>query len=73
MAKRVLHLEKQLGEKYSFDRIIGKSKLLKTAIDAGKKVAASDATDLLTGETGTGIEVFAQAIHNSSTRSKQHV
>lgn len=37
LAKRVLHLEKQLGEKHSFDRIIGKSKLLKTAIDAGKK------------------------------------
>lgn len=72
LAKRVLHLEKQLGEKHSFDRIIGKSALLKIAIDAGKKVAASDATVLLTGETGTGKEVFAQAVHNSSTRSKHN-
>lgn len=72
LAKRVLHLEMQLGEKHSFDRIIGKSKLLKAAIESGKKVAVSDATVLLTGETGTGKEVFAQAVHNSSTRSKHN-
>jgi DNA-binding NtrC family response regulator len=72
LAKRVLHLEKQLGNKHSFETIIGKSKTIKAAIDAAKKVAVTDATVLLTGETGTGKEVFAQAIHNNSSRSKQN-
>ncbi len=70
--KRVLQLEKQLGNKYSFETIIGKSKQIRSAIESGKKVAVTDATVLLTGETGTGKEVFAQAIHNASNRSKQN-
>lgn len=70
--RRVLQLEKQLGNKYSFHTIIGKSKLIKSAIESGKKVAVTDATVLLTGETGTGKEVFSQAIHNASPRSKQN-
>jgi len=70
--KRVLQLEKQLGGKYSFDTIIGKSKQIRSAIDSGKRVATTDATVLLTGETGTGKEVFSQAIHNASNRSKQN-
>jgi two-component system NtrC family response regulator len=72
LAKRVLQLEKQLGNKYSFDSIIGKSKTIKHAIDDAKKVCITDATVLLTGETGTGKEVFAQAIHNESSRSRQN-
>jgi two-component system, NtrC family, response regulator len=72
LAKRVLQLEKQLGDKHSFDNIIGKSKITKAAIDIAKKVAVSDATVLLTGETGTGKEVFAQAIHNAGNRRKQN-
>lgn len=70
--KRVLQLEKQLGDKISFDNVIGKSKLIKSAIDAAQKVATTDATVLLTGETGTGKEVFAQAIHNASQRNHQN-
>jgi len=65
-------LEKQLSKKYSFDTIFGKSKPIRFAIDSGKKVAVTDATVLLTGETGTGKEVFSQAIHNASNRSKQN-
>ncbi|MFD1772280.1 sigma-54-dependent transcriptional regulator [Sphingobacterium suaedae] len=72
LAKRLMQLEKQLGNKYSFDNIIGKSKTLGASIDAAKKVADSETTVLLTGETGTGKEVFAQAIHNASNRSKQN-
>ena len=72
LTKRVAQLEQQLGKKYSFSNILGKSKLIKAAIDAAEKVAATDAAVLLTGETGTGKEVFAQAIHNGSNRSKQH-
>jgi DNA-binding NtrC family response regulator len=72
LAKRVNQLEKQLGEKQSFDNIIGKSKSIQKAIDLAKKVAITDTTVLLTGETGTGKEVFAQAIHQASPRSKQN-
>lgn len=72
LSKRVLQLEKQLGNKYSFDKIIGNSKIIKAAIDAANKVAATDATVLLTGETGTGKEVFAHAIHNAGTRNRQN-
>lgn len=70
--RRLLQLEKQLGDKQSFDNIIGKSKTIESAIHSAKKVAVTDATVLLTGETGTGKEVFAQAIHNASHRNKQN-
>jgi len=71
LAKRVQQLEKQVGKKYSFDSILGTSKAILSAIDIAKKVAATDASVLLLGETGTGKEVFAQAIHQSGTRSNK--
>jgi DNA-binding NtrC family response regulator len=72
LARRVMQLEKQLGEKHSFDKIIGKSKAIMAAIDLARKVASTDTTVLLTGETGTGKEVFAQAIHQGSLRGKHN-
>jgi DNA-binding NtrC family response regulator len=72
LARRVIQLEKQLGSRYSFDNIIGKSKPILQAIDLARKVATTDTTVLLTGETGTGKEVFAQAIHQASPRNKQN-
>jgi len=72
LTKRVRQLEKQLGGRFSFDRIIGKSKILQQAIELAKKVAATDTTVLLTGETGTGKEIFAQAIHQASRRGNQN-
>jgi two-component system NtrC family response regulator len=53
-----------------FSKIIGESPALKEAIMLAKKVAPSDAGILLTGETGTGKDVFARAIHEASSRSK---
>lgn len=72
LTKRVQQLERQLDEKHSFDKILGKSKPFLQAIDLAKKVAKTDTTVLLTGETGTGKEVFAQAIHQESNRNKQN-
>lgn len=61
----------QLEEKqYSFGSIIGNSVLLSNAISLAKKVSLTDVPVLLTGETGTGKEVFAQAIHKNSPRNK---
>jgi DNA-binding NtrC family response regulator len=72
LSRRVQQLERQLGYKHSFDKIIGNSKAILKAIDLAKKVAETDTTVLLTGETGTGKEVFAQSIHRASKRSKQN-
>lgn len=69
LQRKLLHLEKQVGKRYNFDSIIGTSKRIKDAILLAEKVARTDANVLLLGETGTGKEVFAQAIHNASIRS----
>lgn len=65
---RIQQLEAQVSQRYGFDRILGDSPAIHRAIDLARKVAGTDTTVLLTGETGTGKEVFAQAIHNASPR-----
>ncbi|MBA4849639.1 sigma-54 dependent transcriptional regulator [Emticicia sp. BO119] len=69
LQKKIQDLERRVSEKFSFDTIIGKSKVIQQAIDLAKKVAPIDTTVLLTGETGTGKEVFAQGIHQASSRA----
>lgn len=66
---------KQQGKKkevrtnsFTFDNIVGKSPALSDVIRQARKVAATDVTVLINGETGTGKEVFAQAIHSASGR-----
>lgn len=71
LKKRVQQLEKEVGKKYSFESITGKSKAIQAAISLAKKVAPTDANVLLLGETGTGKEVFAQAIHNEGSRKNK--
>jgi two-component system NtrC family response regulator len=55
----------------NFEEIIGTSVQIQQMIALSKKIAPSNAAVLLLGETGTGKEVFAKAIHNASTRSTQ--
>ena len=72
MNVRLEKLEKKVGQMYSFDSILGDSKALKAAVQLAHKVSVTDVPVLLTGETGTGKEVFAQAIHYNSKRGKQN-
>jgi len=66
----VQQLHERLDEKFSVDEIVGESPLLKDVIERVKKVAQSRATVLIEGESGTGKELIAQAIHQSSPRSR---
>jgi len=65
---KVAQLEKKIGESYNLESIIGKSASILASKELARKVAATDTNVLLLGETGTGKEVFAQAIHYSSPR-----
>jgi two-component system NtrC family response regulator len=58
-----------VGKRYTWEAILGNSPLILNAIAMARKVAPTDATVLLLGETGTGKEVFAQAIHHGSKRT----
>jgi two-component system NtrC family response regulator len=68
LQQRVYELENKLNDKFGFDRIIGISTAITEAIKLAQKVALTDTTVLLLGETGTGKEVFAEAIHQASSR-----
>lgn len=71
LQKRIFELEHKLEARYGFDTIIGNSEAIKNAISLAKKVAPTDSTILLEGETGVGKELFAQAIHYSSPRKNK--
>ena len=63
------HLKRALKQRYSFPNIIGKSDKMLRVLDMVGTVASSRATILITGETGTGKELIAKAIHSNSPRS----
>ena len=71
MQRRLARFEAKLSDEHSFDRIIGSSEALRQAVNLARKVAATDTSVLLTGETGTGKEVFAQAIHQAGPRARE--
>jgi two-component system response regulator HydG len=66
-------LLQRLDEKFGFEGIIYASKKMQTVIDRLRRIAATDATVLITGENGTGKEVFAQAIHQNSPRRNKRM
>lgn len=75
ISRAVDEVEKKKGKvappvSYSFESIIGSSNGLKQAVALVRKVADTDVPVLLTGETGTGKEVFSHAIHYASPRSQ---
>ncbi|MEW5978292.1 MAG: sigma 54-interacting transcriptional regulator [Acidobacteriota bacterium] len=64
------YLRAEIEEDHGFDEIVGKSPALRSALQAVAQVAETDATVLIQGETGTGKELFARAIHRRSARGK---
>ena len=66
-----LQLKRALRQRYSFPNIVGKSKGMVRILDLVAQVAPSRATILVTGETGTGKELIAKAIHANSPRTEQ--
>ena len=62
-------LREQLDQVFMFDEIVGSSPTLTSVLSGIVKVAPTDSTVLITGETGTGKELIARAIHKSSQRS----
>ncbi|HTS63485.1 MAG TPA: sigma-54 dependent transcriptional regulator [Candidatus Acidoferrales bacterium] len=65
------HLKRALVERYSFPNIIGRSEGMVRLLDLVSQVASSRSTILITGETGTGKELVAKAIHANSPRAGQ--
>jgi formate hydrogenlyase transcriptional activator len=66
-----LHLEPEINPEYCFEGIIGKSIALQKVLEQVAIVAPTDSTVLLHGETGTGKELIAHAIHKLSSRSER--
>jgi formate hydrogenlyase transcriptional activator len=66
-----LYLEEEIRTEYNFEEIIGNSPALKRVLQDLETVAATDSTVLIYGETGTGKELIAHAIHNLSQRRER--
>lgn len=66
-----LYLREEIKSVHNFDEIVGHSAPVMVVLDKVRKVAPTDASVLITGETGTGKELFARAIHSASARAEK--
>nr|WP_295970119.1 sigma 54-interacting transcriptional regulator [uncultured Bacillus sp.] len=81
LTDQILHLQISLnnhlkksntnGTQFCFDDIIGSGESMQKAINTAKKMASSESRVMILGETGTGKELFAQSIHNYSSRANE--
>jgi two-component system response regulator AtoC len=71
LAAENLELKERLGEQYQFDGMIGKSKEMQEIFSTIRKVAPLDTTVLIHGETGTGKELIARALHHNGPRKNK--
>lgn len=69
LTKEVSRLKSEKTGTFTFENLIGHDDGLLQIVNTGRKAAAADIPVLITGETGTGKEVFAQAIHGESARA----
>ena len=71
LAKEKLYLEDEIRTEYNFEEIVGESAALKRILKQVETVAPTDSTVLIRGETGTGKELIARAIHHLSRRRER--
>jgi formate hydrogenlyase transcriptional activator len=71
LAKEKLYLEEEIQTSYNFEEIVGDSRALKLVLKEVQTVAATDSTVLILGETGSGKELVARALHNLSNRRER--
>jgi two-component system NtrC family response regulator len=71
LLEEVRSLRSALDERYGFENIVGRSKRLLHVLDMASRVAQHDSTVLLLGETGTGKELLARAIHQNGRRKNK--
>ncbi|MCI0541757.1 MAG: sigma 54-interacting transcriptional regulator [Verrucomicrobiales bacterium] len=71
LTEEKLYLEEEINTAYNFEEIIGSSPALKRILKQVETVAPTDSTVLIQGETGTGKELIARAIHNLSARRQR--
>ena len=64
-------LSRRLDEKYGFEGVVGSSTQMNAVIERLKRIAPTDASVLISGETGTGKELVAQSIHQNSPRKNK--
>jgi formate hydrogenlyase transcriptional activator len=68
LTEEKLYLEDEIRTEHNFEEIVGDSPVLKTLLSQLQTVAPTDSTVMITGETGTGKELIARALHNLSAR-----
>lgn len=71
LASEKLYLEEEIRTELNFEEIVGESPALKRVLSQARTVAPSDATVLILGDTGTGKELIARAIHRMSSRKER--
>jgi two-component system response regulator HydG len=71
LRRQNLELNRRLDEKFGFEGVIGSSPQMLALIERMKRIAPTDATVLIQGETGTGKELVAQAVHQNSPRKSK--
>jgi formate hydrogenlyase transcriptional activator len=71
LTKEKLYLEEEIQTDYNFEEIVGDSQALKRVLKEVQTVAATDSTVLILGETGSGKELVARALHNRSDRRER--
>jgi two-component system response regulator PilR (NtrC family) len=71
IAWQVQHLRREVESRYDFENLVGESAAMRRIVDLTKKVAPTNSTVLITGESGVGKEVVARAVHRESGRNEK--
>ena len=73
LVDEMLYLRQEIGKRYSFENIIGKSKVMHDLFEVIKRAAETKSTVVIQGESGTGKELIARAVHYNSPRKSRRL